>query len=306
MVNLGALLMKKFSNIGLIGRLGSKKVVDTIKKMVTFLSDQDYNIILDQRIGELMPGHGLESYNQKKMGELCDLVIVVGGDGSLLGAARALARSNVPVLGVNRGQLGFLTDISPSEFAEKLTEILAGKYTEEERFLIKITVKRDDVVIGEAEALNDMVLHPGKATKMIEFDLFVEGSYVYTQRSDGLIVATPTGSTAYSLSGGGPIMHPKLDALVLVPMFPHTLSSRPIVVDGNSELRLIISEENETYPIVSCDGQVSINLAPGDIIHIHKHSHRLKLIHPEGYNFYRTCREKLGWSAGLTTKHSGL
>lgn len=303
MMNLGAILMKKFRNIGLIGRLGSKKVVDTIKKMVSFLAEQEYTVILDQRIGELMPGHGLDSCDQIEMGERCDLVIVVGGDGSLLGAARALACSNVPVLGVNRGQLGFLADISPSEFAEKLSEILAGKYTEEERFLLKIIVKRDDVIVGEADALNDMVLHPGKATKMIEFDLFVEGSYVYTQRSDGLIIATPTGSTAYSLSGGGPIMHPKLDAIVLVPMFPHTLSSRPIVVDGNSELRLIISEENETYPIVSCDGQVSINLAPGDIIQVQKHTNKLKLIHPEGYNFYRTCREKLGWSAGLTASN---
>ena len=291
--------MNKFSNIGLIGRLGSKKVVDTIKKMVTFLSDQGYNIILDQRIGELMPGHGLESYNQKKMGEVCDLVIVVGGDGSLLGAARALARSNVRVLGVNRGQLGFLTDISPSEFSEKLTEILAGNYTEEERFLIKITVKRDDVVVGEAEALNDMVLHPGKATKMIEFDLFVEGSYVYTQRSDGLIVATPTGSTAYSLSGGGPIMHPKLDALVLVPMFPHTLSSRPIVVDGNSEVKIIIAKDNDAYPHVSCDGQTHLVTKPGDVLYVKKRPYKLRLIHPVDHNFYEICRTKLGWSSSF-------
>jgi NAD+ kinase len=295
--------MTKFRNIGLIGRLGSKKVVDTLKGMIGFLSDREFNIILDRRVADLMPGHGLQTSSKKSMGDLCDLVIVVGGDGSLLGAARALARCDVPVLGVNRGQLGFLTDISPSEFEQKFAEILEDKYTEEERFLLKIEVKRDSEVVGTADALNDMVLHPGKATRMIEFDLYVDDNYVYTQRSDGLIVATPTGSTAYSLSGGGPIMHPKLDAIVLVPMFPHTLSSRPIVVDGNSEMRLIISEENETYPIVSCDGQVSINLAPGDVITISKHQHKLKLIHPEGYNFYRTCREKLGWSAGITRKN---
>ncbi len=298
--------MSKFQNIGLIGRLGSTKVIDTLKNIISYFSEQEFKIILDKRIGELMPGHGVDTCKQKEMGDLCDLVIVVGGDGSLLGAARVLSRFDVPVLGVNRGQLGFLTDISPKNFEEKFAEILEGKYTEEERFLLKIVVRRDGEIVGEADALNDMVLHPGKATRMIEFDLFVEGSYVYTQRSDGLIVATPTGSTAYSLSGGGPIMHPKLDALVLVPMFPHTLSSRPIVVDGNSDLRLIISEVNETYPIVSCDGQVSINLAPGDVIHISKHQHKLKLIHPEGYDFYRTCREKLGWSAGLTARTSSL
>ena len=294
--------MTKFHNIGLIGRLGSKKVVDTLKSMISFLTDQNFNIILDRRVADLMPGHGLQISSKKSMGKLCDLVIVGGGDGSLLGAARALARYDVPLLGVNRGQLGFLTDISPSEFETKFKEILANKYTEEERFLLKVEVTRNGEIVGEADALNDMVLHPGKATRMIEFDLYVEGDYVYTQRSDGLIIATPTGSTAYSLSGGGPIMHPKLDALVLVPMFPHTLSSRPIVVDGNSELRIIISDENETYPIVSCDGQVSINLAPGDVITITKHQHKLKLLHPEGYNFYRTCREKLGWSVGVTRK----
>ncbi|MCJ8337022.1 MAG: NAD(+) kinase [Pseudomonadales bacterium] len=295
--------MDKFRKIGLIGRLGSKKVVDTLKNMISFLSAQGFHIILDSRIADLMPGHGLQTCKKKVMGDLCDLVIVVGGDGSLLGAARALARSDVPVLGVNRGQLGFLTDISPNQFEEKFTEILAGKYSQEDRFLLKVQVSRNGKVIGEADALNDMVLHPGKATKMIEFDLFVGDDYVYNQRSDGLIVATPTGSTAYSLSGGGPIMHPKLDALVLVPMFPHTLSSRPIVVDGNSELKIIISEENETYPLVSCDGQVSINLAPGDVIKLNKHQHKLQLLHPEGYNFYRTCREKLGWSAGLTARN---
>ncbi|MEM5530365.1 NAD(+) kinase [Gammaproteobacteria bacterium AS21] len=295
--------MTRFRNIGLIGRLGSIKVVDTLKNMINFFSEKDFNIILEQRVGEVMPGHGLETSDLKTMGAKCDLVIVVGGDGSMLGAARSLAASGVPVLGVNRGQLGFLTDISPKKFEADFTDILAGNYTEEERFLLKVTVKRGDEIIGEADALNDMVLHPGKATKMIEFDLYVEDDYVYTQRSDGLIVATPTGSTAYSLSGGGPIMHPKLDALVLVPMFPHTLSSRPIVVDGNSHLRLMVSEKNDTYPIVSCDGQVSINLAPGDVIHLSKQEKRLKLLHPEGYNFYRTCREKLGWSAGLTVKN---
>jgi NAD+ kinase len=233
------------------------------------------------------------------MGEICDLVIVVGGDGSLLGAARALSPSHVPVLGVNRGNLGFLTDISPADIEEKVAEVLEGKYTVESRFLLDLVVKRAGEPIGEGTALNDIVLHPGKATRMIQFELYIEGQFVYTQRSDGLIVATPTGSTAYSLSGGGPIMSPKLDALVLVPMFPHTLSSRPIVVDGNSELKLVISDNNKTYPTVSCDGQLSFSLAPGDVITIHKKPHKLKLLHPLNYDFYRTCREKLGWGTRL-------
>lgn len=291
--------MDYFRNIGLIGRLGSKQVIDTMKHLIRFLGERGITCVLDQKIAEVMPGHGLQVSKQKMMGEICDLVIVVGGDGSLLGAARALAMSHVPVLGVNRGNLGFLTDIAPQDIEEKVSEVLEGKYTVESRFLIDVTVKRDGVPVGEATALNDCVLHPGKAARMIQFELYIEGQFVYTQRSDGIIVSTPTGSTAYALSGGGPIMHPKLDALVLVPMFPHTLSSRPIVVDGNSELKMVISDDNETYPTISCDGQNHINCAPGDTITIHKKPHKLKLIHPLNYDFYSTCREKLGWGTKL-------
>ncbi|ANG62328.1 NAD(+) kinase [Marinobacterium aestuarii] len=291
--------MDYFRNVGLIGRLGSKSVIDTLKQLIRFLNDRGLNTVLDERISDTIPGHGQQTCKQKMMGEICDLVIVVGGDGSMLGAARALSPSHVPVLGVNRGNLGFLTDISPADIEAKVAEVLEGKYTVESRFLLDLIVKREGEPIGEGTALNDIVLHPGKATRMIQFELFIEGQFVYTQRSDGLIVATPTGSTAYSLSGGGPIMSPKLDALVLVPMFPHTLSSRPIVVDGNSELKLVISDNNKTYPTVSCDGQLSFSLAPGDVITIHKKPHKLKLLHPLNYDFYRTCREKLGWGTRL-------
>lgn len=289
--------MDNFRNIGLIGRLGSKAVIDTLKQLMRFLEERGLNVILDERIAEVMPGHGRQTCKRKMMGEICDLAIVVGGDGSLLGAARSLARSNIPVLGVNRGNLGFLTDISPLDIEERIAEVLEGNYSVDSRFLLDVSIRRKGESVGELVALNDCVLHPGKATRMIQFELYIEGQFVYTQRSDGLIVATPTGSTAYALSAGGPIMHPKLDALVLVPMFPHTLSSRPIVVSGNSELKLVISEENTTYPTISCDGQSDFSLVPGDVISIRKKSHKLRLLHPSDYNFYQTCREKLGWSS---------
>ncbi|RVU32416.1 MULTISPECIES: NAD(+) kinase [Neptunomonas] len=291
--------MDHFRNVGLIGRLGSKAVIDTLKTLIRFLHDRDIHTILDESIAELMPGHGQQVCRQKSMGEMCDLVIVVGGDGSLLGAARSLAKNHVPVLGVNRGNLGFLTDIAPHEIETRVAEVLEGKYMVETRFLLDLTVRRGGEPLGEGTALNDCVLHPGKATRMIQFELYIEGQFVYKQKSDGLIVSTPTGSTAYALSGGGPIMHPKLDAIVLVPMFPHTLTSRPIVVDGNSELKLVISEDNKTYPTVSCDGQIDFSLAPGDVITIHKKPHKLKLLHPLDYDFYSTCREKLGWGTKL-------
>ncbi|WP_185268522.1 NAD(+) kinase [Halopseudomonas xiamenensis] len=292
--------MEHFRNIGLIGRLGSGRVVDTLRRLKRFLLDKGHTVILEDAVADLLPGHQLQVCSRAMMGEICDLVIVVGGDGSLLGAARVLCRYNVPVLGVNRGGLGFLTDISPDELEQRVGAVLAGEYMAESRFLLDAFVCRDEEQLGSSEALNDVVLHPGKSARMIEFELFVDGQFVYSQKSDGMIVATPTGSTAYSLSAGGPIMHPKLDAVVLVPMFPHTLSSRPIVVEGNSEIRVVISRKNEIYPQVSCDGQEHIACAPGDTLIIRKKPQKLRLIHPLDHNFYAICRSKLGWSSRLT------
>ena len=292
--------MEHFRSIGLIGRLGSGRVVDTLRRLKRFLLDKGHTVILEDAVAELLPGHQLQVCSRQNMGELCDLVIVVGGDGSLLGAAREMAKAKIPLLGVNRGRLGFLTDISPNDLEERLAQVLAGDYIEESRFLLDGHVERNGQPLGYGSALNDVVLHPGKSTRMIGFDLFIDGHFVYSQRSDGLIVATPTGSTAYSLSAGGPIMHPKLDAVVLVPMFPHTLSSRPIVVDGKSEIKLVIGETNETYPQISFDGQMNISCAPGDIVRITKKPFKVRLIHPTDHNFYATCRDKLGWASTIT------
>lgn len=291
--------MDQFRNIGVIGRMGSVKVVESLRQLKSYLIRENYHVIMEEDTASMLPGHGLQVAGKKLLGEICDLVIVVGGDGSLLGAARELAKSNVPLLGVNRGRLGFLTDISPLDLEERLAKVLAGEYIEEKRFLLDGSVERNGQALGFGAALNDVVLHPGKSTRMIGFDLFIDGHFVYSQRSDGLIVSTPTGSTAYSLSAGGPIMHPKLDAIVLVPMFPHTLSSRPIVVDGKSEIKLVIGETNEAYPQISFDGQMNIACAPGDIIRITKKPFKIRLIHPEDHNFYATCRDKLGWASEI-------
>ena len=291
--------MDQFRNIGIVGRMGSVKVVESLRQLKQYLTANNYHVIIEEDTSTMIPGHGLQVASKKLLGEICDLVIVVGGDGSLLGAARELAKSKIPILGVNRGRLGFLTDISPSDLEERLARVLEGDYIEESRLLLDGHVERNGQPLGYGSALNDVVLHPGKSTRMIGFDLFIDGHFVYSQRSDGLIVATPTGSTAYSLSAGGPIMHPKLDAVVLVPMFPHTLSSRPIVVDGKSEIKLVIGETNETYPQVSFDGQMNIACAPGDIIRITKKPFKIRMIHPTDHNFYATCRDKLGWASEI-------
>ncbi|WP_444933554.1 NAD(+) kinase [Microbulbifer sp. JTAC008] len=287
--------MSEFQTIGLIGRTESNSAITSLKRLMAFLQEEGYTVVLEEGTADSVTSCGAEVSHKDRLGELCDLVIVVGGDGSLLGAARALARFSVPLLGINRGRLGFLTDITPEQVEQKVGEVLSGRYMAESRFLLDMSVTRDGRPIGKGAALNDVVLHPGEMIRMIEFDLYIDGQFVYTQRSDGLIISTPTGSTAYALSGGGPIMHPKLDAIVLVPLNPHTLSSRPIVVEGSSEFKLVVKEQNATRPYVTCDGHDQIVTEPGDIIRIHKKPHRLTLIHPIDHNFYETCRSKLGW-----------
>lgn len=291
--------MTSFKNIGLIGRLGSARAVDTLKRLVRYLDKRGLHVIIEDRTATVLLDHGQQEASRDRLGEICDLVIVVGGDGSMLGAARALCLSGTPVLGINRGRLGFLTDVSPDEMEVKVGEVLDGHFEIEERFLLDAQVYRNDMPVGAGDALNDVVVHPGKAVRMIEFELFIDGQFVYSQRSDGLIIATPTGTTAYALSGGGPIVHPGIDAITLVPMFPHTLSSRPIVVGGGSEIRIHIGETNEAYPHVSCDGQTRVVSKPDDILYVRRKPQRLKLVHPFGHNFYEVCRSKLGWSSRL-------
>jgi NAD+ kinase len=291
--------MSEFNIIGLVGRQGSDLALYSLERIIRFLQNEGVDVILEEDTAQSLPDNTLSVCSSDELGKSCDLVIVVGGDGSLLSAARSLAKYNVPLLGVNRGRLGFLTDISPEEIELKVGEVLKGKYLSESRFLLETSVMRDAALLGGGDALNDVVIHPGRFVRMIEFELYIDGQFVYSQRSDGLIISTPTGSTAYALSGGGPIMHPKLDAIEIVPMNPHTLSSRPIVVDGNSEIRILIGEHNLAHPHVTFDGQNHVVTNPGDEIYIHKKPHKLNLIHPLNHNFYETCRNKLGWGSHL-------
>lgn len=290
--------MTQFSTIGLMGRVGSEAVLETLVHLRDFLRARGRTVIVEREVAEHLGSAPGEIRAREQIGHDSDLVIVVGGDGSLLGAARSLAAQDVPVLGVNRGRLGFLTDISPQQLESQMESVLAGRYVLESRFLLDVLVMRGDEVLARGDALNDVVLNSGVSARMIEFDLYIEEQFVYTQRSDGLIISTPTGSTAYSLSGGGPIMHPGLDALVLVPMFPHTLGSRPLVIHGNSSVRIVINEYNDLHPNISCDGQLNFRASPGDVIHIHKKPERLQLLHPLEHNFYAICRAKLGWGSG--------
>ena len=288
-----------FKTIGLMGRSRQGGLAAILQELAELLAGHGLAVMLEDALEALLPAHPYRCASRDEIGQEADLVIVVGGDGSLLSAARTLAKYNTPVLGVNRGRLGFLADINPDEISAQVNAVLNGEYQQDSRFLLDASVSRDGKIVGRADALNDVVVNSGTSAQMIEYELFINGTFVYRQRADGLIVSTPTGSTAYSLSGGGPIMHPTLDAVVLVPMFPHALSSRPIVVDGNSEIRIDILERNRIHPPVTCDGQVNMTVRPGDSVLVTKKPHRLTLLHPLGHNFYASCRDKLSWSHAL-------
>lgn len=286
--------MTTFSTIGITGR-NNKDIVDSLQALTSFLEDSvKVDIVLDVNIAGLLGDKDYPVSPIEKLAGQCDLVIVVGGDGSLLQVASVLAEHDLPVIGINRGRLGFLTDVLPDELETTLGKVLAGDYKIESRFLLDLFIGEKRQYLGSA--LNDIVLHPGKAVQMIEFALYIDGEFVYNQASDGLIVATPTGSTAYAMSAGGPIMHPFLDAIVLVPINPHSLSSRPIVVEGNRELTLVVGDRHNILPQVSCDGSMSHSCAPGDRITVRRKPKELQILHPADYDYYETCRSKLGWS----------
>lgn len=286
-----------FSKIGIIGKHTNPEVHSTIASLVTFLQARGLEIIMETQCSLSMPDLFVKTAKREELGALCDLIVVVGGDGSLLDAARAVVDSGVPVVGVNRGRRGFLTDISPQALTQSLEPILAGKFQEEHRFLLQMTLYRNDQIIEQNIALNDVVLYSGDIARMIEFEVIIDKLVVYRQRSDGLITSTPTGSTAYALSGGGPILHPTLDAIALVPMHPPMLTSRPIVVDSQSTIEIHIMPDNLLNPRLSCDGQVHFNALPNDRIIISRKAKELRLLHPTDYDYYHTLRTKLGWSA---------
>ena len=292
-------MQTSFKTVGLVGRSEQRGIRSVLRQLLPLLESRGLEVLLEDRLEPRAPAHGCRVASRDEIGQAADLVIVVGGDGSLLSAARTLAKYDTPVLGVNRGRLGFLTDITPDEIDQQVPAVLGGEYVTEKRFLLDATLSREGQVVGRADALNDVVVNSGTSAQMIELELYIDDEFVYRQRADGLIISTPTGSTAYSLSGGGPIMHPGLDAVVLLPMFPHALSSRPIVVDGDSAIRIDILTRNRIHPPVTCDGQVNMTARPGDSVHIAKKPHTLTLLHPIGHSFYASCRDKLRWGDAL-------
>ncbi|WP_028581365.1 NAD(+) kinase [Desulfogranum japonicum] len=291
--------MLAFSHIGILGCVERKGVFPILNRVATCLEEAHIAFMIEDTFRNYCTNKCATFAPRRVIGEFADLVIVIGGDGTLLGVARDMLQFDIPLLGVNSGRLGFLTDVAPEKTKSVLLNILAGKCIEEQRCLLKGRIKRKGKWLQHAVAINDIVLRSGLSLHMMEFELSIDGEFVYNQRSDGLIVSTPTGSTAYALSAGGPLIHPGLNAMVLVPMFPHTLTSRPLVIDGDSRICIRAGNDNEMVLQVSYDSQSCLEMLQGDELEIKKISRKFRLLHLEDYSYYEICRSKLGWGSRL-------
>ena len=268
-----------FKCIGIVGHPRHPTALTTHEMLYRWLCTKGYDVIVERQIAKELKLDNVQTGTLAEIGQKADLAVVVGGDGNMLGAARTLARYDISVIGINRGNLGFLTDLDPDNAHQQLADVL-------------------DCQKRISTAINEVVLHPGKVAHMIEFEVYIDETFAFSQRSDGLIISTPTGSTAYSLSAGGPILTPSLDAITLVPMFPHTLSARPLVINSNSTIRLRFSHRRSDLEI-SCDSQIALPIQEGEDVLIRRSDYHLNLIHPKDYSYFNTLSTKLGWSKKL-------
>ena len=280
-----------FRRVGLIAKPDDPRLSDILTDLLALLQQRGLEVVADPVAAAVLRGQ-VPSMALDEMGQRCDLAVVMGGDGTLLAAGRRLADSDIPLVGVNLGRLGFLVDISPEQARDALAAILDGDYLEDRRCLLNARVGRHAPML----ALNDVVFHKWNTARMIEFETWIDGRFVDRQRSDGLIVSTPTGSTAYALSGGGPLLEPSLDAIALVPISPHRLSNRPIVVHGDAIIEIRVCERTDPAQVrITCDGQEGLEPVRGDTLVIRKHDHNVRLFHPADHDHFELLRAKLGW-----------
>ncbi len=290
-------MSRSFKTIALVGKHDSPEMGDSLPRLADFLRHKGYNVLIADITANLLDVGDHDTATLNDIGTRADLVVVLGGDGTILSIARALAGFAVPLLGINQGRLGFLTDLPVENMFDNLSNVLGGAFIEEDRLLLNTTILRKGKVIFTACALNDVVVSKGSTGRLIEFGVCIDGEFVYSQRSDGLVVATPTGSTAYALSAGGPILHPSLEVFVLVPICAHTLAARPVVVNSHAEVELELIYADDAR--VHFDGQRNCEIRVGDLVRISRAPSPVKLLHPRHYSYYRTLREKLYWGKKL-------
>lgn len=292
------MMHRRFQTIAIVGKPRHDIALETHLAVYNWLKDRKYNVLVEEKIATQL--NLANPMNIAEIGEWADLVIVIGGDGNMLGMARQLAKYRVPLIGINRGNLGFLTDIAPQTAFEQLHSCLErGEFMIEERFLLDAKIEQNGKIIEANNALNEVVVHSSQIARTIDFEVSIDGKFAFSQRSDGLIIGTPTGSTAYSLSAGGPILTPNLNAIALVPMNPHSLSSRPLVVDGDSVISMRFAEYNQPNLVISCDSQRLLPFSPDERILVQKSPDKLRLLHLKDYNYFNVLGSKLGWLSKL-------
>ncbi len=288
----------KFNNVAIYSSLEIKKAYSIANQVIEVLSSLGLKCLFpsSSKITKHFTKKGL---SDKSIIKKSDLIIAIGGDGTLLSCARNFGINGIPILGINLGNLGFLTDIAPSEITAELNKVIQGKYIEDKRIFLEASL---DSGKEKYKALNEVVLHSGSIAQLIEYDLFIDEEFVYRQKADGLIISTSTGSTAYSLSGNGPIVSPEVKAITLLPMFPHSLNARTLISGHEKEIRLEVRGKSKAF--LSMDSQVNLNVTSKNEVLIKKAATELTLIHPLGQNFFSSCRNKLGWSLGVPIKNS--
>ena len=286
----------RFRHAALVGKFNSGGIREELGAIAKFLVERGLLVSIEKETARNTGIDAWPALHAEALGAACDVAIVVGGDGTMLGIARQLARHGLPLVGINQGRLGFITDIAFDDFAEALPPILAGEFDEERRAMLEGGVRRDGAIIFESFALNDVIVSRGATAGMVELKIEIDGEFVANLRADGLIVASPTGSTAYALSAGGPILHPGIAGWLLVPIAPHDLSNRPIVVPDSGEITIEIVAGRDAS--VNFDMQSLTSLAHGDRISVRRSAHHARFLHPRGWSYFATLRGKLHWASG--------
>ncbi|MDR0440753.1 MAG: NAD(+)/NADH kinase [Candidatus Accumulibacter sp.] len=284
--------------IALIGKYQSREIVESLSLLAKNLHDRGVEVLVDEATASLSgalaePGMWTPC-GRCEIGERADAAIVLGGDGTMLNAARHLARYRVPLVGVNQGRLGFTTDIARADMLDCVDDLLAGRFTAESRLLLSGAIVRDGLTVASNAALNEIVVDKGAIGRLIDFDLYVDSEFLYSLRSDGVIVSTPTGSTAYSLSANGPILHPQVSGIALVPLCPHSLTNRPVLVGDRNVIEIRIARADDSR--AHFDGQVTYDMKSGDVMRIQRSEDCVRFLHPPGYSYFAMLREKLHWS----------
>ena len=285
---------KTFKTIALIGKYNSPEIVEPLLKLADFLAQRGVSVLIDKLTGTHISNSPYPIRELEDLGRDAELAIVLGGDGTMLNIARTLAPYEVALVGVNQGRLGFLTDISLDTMYETISAILDGHSVTEDRMLLQGEIHRNGALVLDVLAFNDVVVSKGIEGNMVEIEVRIDGEFIYNQRSDGLIVATPTGSTAYALSAGGPIVHPALRVISLTPVSPHTLSNRPIVISSDSTIEIVVQSDSDAR--AHFDSHSHFALREGDRVIVKRYPHTISLLHPIGHSYYRMLREKLNWN----------